>query len=152
MRKSNFLALLAMVASLSMFTLAGCEFLEGLVPDTGSQSESVSDSSTPAGTITVTFDADGGSVVDAQSVAVGGTATEPAAPTKTGYTFAGWTLDGEAFDFAEAINADVTLKATWTANTYQLSFVVSEGTAPEAINVTFDGKVGALPAIPVKAG
>ena len=148
MRKSNFLALLAMVASISMFTMAGCDMLNG----DKSESESQTNSSTQASDVTVTFDADGGSAVDAQSVTVGGTATKPADPTKTGYTFAGWTLDGAAFDFTTAVNADVTLKAAWTANTYKLSFTVEEGTAPAAINVTFDGKVGQLPAIPAVAG
>ena len=38
---------------------------------------------------TVTFDTDGGSAVDSQPVAYGGQAAAPAAPAKTGYTFAG---------------------------------------------------------------
>ena len=48
---------------------------------------------------TVTFDSDGGSEVDSQSVENGKKATEPTAPTKDGYTFAGWYLDDEKWSF-----------------------------------------------------
>ena len=63
---------------------------------------------------TVTFNSDGGSAVDAVRVAKGSTVAEPAAPSKSGYTFKGWTLKGKAFDFANtAITDDITLKAEW---------------------------------------
>ena len=69
---------------------------------------------------TVTFNSNGGSTVDSQSVNYGGHATEPAAPTKTGYTFAGWYTDNTyatPFDFANtAITRDTTVYAKWTAN------------------------------------
>ena len=65
---------------------------------------------------TVTFDSDGGSAVEAQEVDEGETATKPADPTKDGYTFKGWQLDGEDFDFGTAITGDITLKAVWEKN------------------------------------
>ena len=40
--------------------------------------------------VTVTFDSDGGSAVEPQSVPQGQPAQRPAAPTKDGYTFIGW--------------------------------------------------------------
>ena len=65
---------------------------------------------------TVTFNTDGGTPVPpAQEVEYGLTATEPAAPEKTGYTFDGWYL-GEAeepFSFDTAITSDITLTAKW---------------------------------------
>ena len=64
----------------------------------------------------VTFDAAGGSAVAAQTVADGGCATEPAAPTRAGYSFKGWTLDGAAYDFATPVTGDLTLTATWEKN------------------------------------
>ena len=70
-------------------------------------------------TYTVTFSTDGGSTVDAQTIESGNTATEPAAPTKEGYTFAGWYSDLELtseYDFTAAVTADITLYAKWTAN------------------------------------
>ena len=65
---------------------------------------------------TVTFDSYGGTPVPpAQEVEYGLTATEPAAPEKTGYTFDGWYLDeAEApFSFDTTITSDITLKAKW---------------------------------------
>ena len=62
---------------------------------------------------TVTFDTDGGSAVDAQTVAYGEKAKTPADPTKTGYTFAGWELGGSAYDFAAAVTGNMTLTAKW---------------------------------------
>ena len=65
---------------------------------------------------TVTFNPYGGTPVPpAQEVEYGLTATEPAAPEKTGYTFDGWYL-GEAeepFSFDTAITSDITLTAKW---------------------------------------
>lgn len=62
---------------------------------------------------TVTFDTGGGSEVDAQTVAYGEKAKTPADPTKTGYTFAGWELGGNAYDFAASVTEDMTLTAKW---------------------------------------
>ena len=62
---------------------------------------------------TITFDTDGGSAVDAQTVAYGEKAKTPADPTKTGYTFAGWELGGNAYDFAAAVTGNMTLTAKW---------------------------------------
>ncbi|NBH07500.1 InlB B-repeat-containing protein, partial [Amycolatopsis sp. SID8362] len=66
----------------------------------------------------VTFDATGGSPTpSAQTVVSGCTATKPAAPTRTGYTFDGWssTKDGSPYDFSTPVTKDLTLYAHWTA-------------------------------------
>ncbi len=62
---------------------------------------------------TVTFDSAGGSAVTAQTIEAGQKATKPADPTKSGYDFKGWTLNGSAYDFNTAVNGDITLVATW---------------------------------------
>ena len=69
---------------------------------------------------TVTFDSNGGTPVPpAQKVEYGLTAAEPtSAPTKTGYTFDGWYLGDEKYDFSDAVEQDITLKAQWKLNTY----------------------------------
>ena len=64
-------------------------------------------------THTVTFDSDGGSEVEAQTVEDGQTATEPVDPTKEGFVFSGWLLDGEEYDFSTPVTADITLTAFW---------------------------------------
>ena len=62
----------------------------------------------------VTFDSQGGSAVDAQSVKKGGLIEKPLDPTKDGYNFAGWYNGEEKWDFtADKVFANVTLTAKW---------------------------------------
>ena len=78
---------------------------------------------------TVTFNTDGGSKVDSQIIEKGGgLAKKPANPTKDGYYFVAWnTEDGEKFDFATTITADITLKAVWKPVYTVGTLVESEG-------------------------
>lgn len=66
----------------------------------------------------VAFDAQGGSYVAPRYVAKNKMVSEPAAPTRDGYTFLGWyTAEGEKWDFAkDVVTADMTLCAKWTKN------------------------------------
>lgn len=61
---------------------------------------------------TVSFDTDGGSTVESQTVVTGNKATKPAVnPTKKGYNFVGWYTDNTyttEFDFENAIITDNT--------------------------------------------
>lgn len=72
--------------------------------------------SVPATTYTVSFDSAGGSEVGSQQVAENECATDPGSPTRDGYTFAGWLLNGEAYDFATPVTGNITLVASWTEN------------------------------------
>lgn len=63
---------------------------------------------------TVTFDADGGSAVQAQKVRRGSTATRPADPVRDGYTFQGWYKGDTKYDFSAPVTADLTLTAHWS--------------------------------------
>ena len=78
------------------------------------------DTPTPAAKYTVTFNTDGGSSVESQTVESGKTATKPATnPTKSGYTFKGWFSDAactKTFDFNTAITNNTTIYAGWTKN------------------------------------
>ncbi len=65
---------------------------------------------------TVTFDSKGGSLVDAQSVLAGTTASVPNDPTQSGYTFGGWFSDETyslSYDFTTPVNDNLTLFAKW---------------------------------------
>ena len=67
-------------------------------------------------TYTVTFDNQGGSKVDSQTVSHGGTVTEPTAPTYEGYTFGGWYTEAGCtteYDFTTAVTESLTLYAKW---------------------------------------
>ena len=62
----------------------------------------------------VEFDSKGGSSVPSQKVPYGDTASIPANPTKSGYTFGYWALsDGTTYDFASPVTSDTTLIAIW---------------------------------------
>ena len=66
-------------------------------------------------------------------------------PTRTGYTFAGWNTkaDGSGTNYAKgatySANADVTLYAKWTANTYTVTFNKQSGTGgTNSVTATYD--------------
>ena len=68
---------------------------------------------------TVTFDSNGGSAVQSQSVTSGGKAVKPTDPSKEGFAFAGWYLDKETtteYDFSKLITGNITLYAKWVQN------------------------------------
>ena len=96
---------------------------------------------------TITFDTDGGSAVDAITQNYGTDVTAPAAPTKTGYTFAGW--DREIPDTMPAEN--VTIKAKWTVNQYTITFDTDGGSAIDPITQDYATAV-TDPANPTKEG
>lgn len=66
---------------------------------------------------TVSFDSDGGTDVADVEVPRGEGFAAPTAPTKIGYTFAGWYLDDVQYNFETPVKSDLTLKAKWTPNT-----------------------------------
>lgn len=69
---------------------------------------------TPAPTVyTVTFNTDGGSTIDPVEVEEGQAVAKPADPTKDGYNFVEWQLNGVAYDFTASVTASITLDAVW---------------------------------------
>ncbi|MCF2660767.1 S-layer homology domain-containing protein, partial [Pseudoflavonifractor phocaeensis] len=86
-------------------------------------------------TYTVTFDSKGGSAVAAQTIEEGQKATKPADPTKDGYTFKGWTLNGSAYDFSTPVTDNITLVATWQKNSTSGSGGGGGGVSTYAITV-----------------
>ena len=94
---------------------------------------------TTATACAVTFDAQGGTAMPTQTVERGSKATKPADPVKAGYTFNGWTYQGEDWSFAGyVVTEDMTLTAKWTPNTYTISFKANGGDAVEPLTVTYD--------------
>lgn len=84
-------------------------------------------------TYTVTYDTHGGSSVFNGSYTTGSSITLPAAPTRSGYTFAGWftsSSGGSALGstYSPSGNGNITLHAQWTSN-------VSAQVQPAATNV-----------------
>lgn len=70
---------------------------------------------------TVKFESNGGSAISDQKVASGKCASEPTAPSKSGYKFTGWFLDSEcklAYNFTTPVAKDITLYAGWKQESF----------------------------------
>ena len=96
---------------------------------------------------TLTFDTNGGSTIAPITQDYGTAITAPADPTKTGYTFAGWTPAIPATMPAE----NMTIKAKWTVNQYTLTFDTNGGSAIAPITQDYGTAITA-PADPTKTG
>ena len=81
--------------------------------------------------LTVTFNSNGWSEVAEQTVEYNAKATEPTAPTRDGYTFAGWYSNEElttAYEFNDSVIENKNLYAKWDVNQYTITFVDEDGT------------------------
>ena len=102
---------------------------------------------------TVAFNTNGASPVSSQIVASGNTATQPATPTRTGYTFAGWYSDSgftSGFSFSTAITADMTIYVKWLTD-FTVAFSTNGGTAVSS-QIVPDGSTATQPAAPTRTG
>lgn len=113
---------------------------------------------------TVTFNADGGTLTSEASVEVkkGKKVSEPTAPTREGYTFAGWYNGETKYDFSSEVSSDITLVAKWTStsgdetnkditNPVTITFDSDGGSAVESLTIQ-KGTISTKPADPVKEG
>ena len=91
---------------------------------------------------TITFANTGDSTIAPITQDYGTAVTAPDAPTRIGYTFAGWNREIPETMPAE----DMIITATWTANTYTVAFDANGGECSTADKpVTYGGTYGALP-------
>lgn len=89
---------------------------------------------------TVTFDTDGGTVIEPQYVEEDSFANIPDTPAKTGYTFKSWN-----YDFKNAITANTTITTQWQPNTYKIIYHANNGTAQTIIqDIEFNSNVKLL--------
>ncbi|XMB73102.1 InlB B-repeat-containing protein [Mycoplasmatota bacterium WC30] len=103
---------------------------------------------------TITFDSNGGSVVTAITQDYGTVVTEPADPTRTGYTFSAWYSDAgltTPYTFTTMPAENITVYAKWNINQYTITFNSNGGTAVSAITQDY-GTVVTEPADPTKTG
>ena len=61
----------------------------------------------------IEFDTNGGNEIITQTVEKGKLANQPTTPTKKGYKFIEWQLNGEKFNFKQEIDSDIKLIAKW---------------------------------------
>ncbi len=92
---------------------------------------------------TVVFNTDGGTTYANQVVEEGTPVTRPETyPTKDGFTFVGWQVDGIEYNFNSPVTSDLTINAVWEQNqadepgeqedpnrTYTVTFRLNGGTA-----------------------
>jgi len=102
-------------------------------------------------TYTVAFNTSGGSSVSSQNVKYGGSAAQPEAPEKDGYTFGGWYSDSsfnKAYDFSAKVVTDMILYSKWTeaadtaqkvaqSLTLETAFKFAEGDTWECVTSNF---------------
>lgn len=102
-------------------------------------------------TYTVTFDSDGGSSVESQTVPSGDYASEPTAPTKQNHRFIGWYYDDAEWNFeAYRVTDYLTLTAKWEPYaTYTVAFDTDGGSYVEPQYIT-EGDKCTEPQVPTK--
>ena len=107
---------------------------------------------------TVVFDSRGGSAVAGQTWASDQGIAEPSAPSRAGFTFAGWaeSVNGNAVTFTSgkfipSTFGTVTLYARWTANSYSAVFDSRGGSAVAGQTWASDQGI-AEPSAPTRAG
>ena len=64
-------------------------------------------------TYIISFDTDGGSIVENQEVKKKDKLEKPSDPVKEGYVFLYWELDGKEYDFDTKVKNNFTLTAKW---------------------------------------
>ena len=102
----------------------------------------------------VTFNSNGGSIIAPVNTGLKKQIDVPVAPTREGYTFVGWYLDNEKFDFALPIEDNITLIAHWekkSKNIYTLFFDSLGGSKIEDIKLEEGSVLKDVP-VPVKDG
>lgn len=95
---------------------------------------------------TIKFNTNGGTAIADMKVNYGSAVTVPNAPTKPGYTFAGWTPAIPATMPAK----DLTFTAQWKVNQYKVSFI-SDGNAISEQMLDY-GSVITAPSAPTREG
>ena len=118
---------------------------------------------TAATTFNFTFDPNGGAFADASTEAKTVTVNEGDAvnapvPTRVGYEFKGWalsTVENPTVDdvqtLPEAASADMSYKAVWSKNSYNVKWIVDGVTVKEE-SVAYGDELPAAPSVDAKAG
>ena len=63
--------------------------------------------------VVITFNSNGGSEIESETISVGDLVKMPKEPVRDGYKFAGWYLHEEEFNFTNPVYEDIILDAHW---------------------------------------
>lgn len=100
----------------------------------------------------ITFNTDGGDKIESQEVEEGNVVIKPKDPTKEGYKFEYWELDGKEYDFKEKVKKNLELKAKWKKVVkYTVSFNTNGGSSV-ANQTVEEGEKANKPGNPTKNG
>ncbi len=108
-------------------------------------------------TLDVLFDSEGGKeTYEKQVYTLGGEPVALPAPTRDGYSFTGWakkSVDGVVIGSATLIpEEDMTLHATWLADSHVVEFDSKSGSAVESGSFVTDGSIASAPSAPTREG
>ncbi|GAA3879134.1 hypothetical protein GCM10022381_21830 [Leifsonia kafniensis] len=103
---------------------------------------------------TVTFNTQGGSKVAAVSTNYNTAIKAPKAPTRSGYTFAGWytkATGGSKWKFSSKVTANATAYAHWTVQKRTVTFNAQGGSKVAAVSTNYNTAIKA-PKSPTRSG
>lgn len=105
-----------------------------------SSSSMASSSSSEKKKYIVTFDSNGGSSVSSQTIIEGNKASKPNNPTRSGYSFVDWMLNGNSYDFNDIVDKNITLIAKWNKNNYKIVVNVVDDYSPARILTVYENE------------
>ena len=73
---------------------------------------------------TITFDANSGEIAQTTTTIKRGHTIELPTPTREGYDFVGWYVDGQEWTENTRVKSDSTLTAMWTPKKYDITFII----------------------------
>jgi uncharacterized repeat protein (TIGR02543 family) len=103
---------------------------------------------------TISFESNGGSLVESVTQDYATTVIQPTNPSKEGYTFSGWYSDAgltQEYIFSTMPSEDITVYAKWIINQYTITFNSNEGSAVTSITQDYASAV-IEPISPTKEG
>ena len=90
----------------------------------------------------VSFNTNGGSIVETVKVKKNDKVLKPQDPVKEGHTFLGWYYQGQEWSFiGYSVTEDITLEAKWQINQYTITFDTDGGTEIPSITQDYGKKV-----------
>ena len=102
--------------------------------------------------VIISYDLDGGSGLAETEINKGSIPQKPKNPTKLGYDFIGWSINGVSYNFDTPINEDTTIKANYSATVYvRVSFDTDGGNDIKTEYIKSGSKLSNIPT-PVKEG
>lgn len=110
--KKRLLTILFIAMILTTLTACDNKKEEDTAPERTQESEPVVETK-----YSVFIDYDNGQEMSELSVIEGRTLEEVEAPTKNGYTFVEWQVNGKKYDFSTPITKSIVIKATWKKKT-----------------------------------